>query len=123
MFSCRSHLSHFLKACSYSLSGLRIAFQDEMAFRQILCWLCLAIALAFCLGDSWVEIILLILPPCLSVIVELLNTAIENVVDLVQPQWHLLAKKAKDTASAAQFCSQLFSAAVWISFLIYKFIL
>ena len=117
----RAHLEHFLKACRFSLSGLRIAFQDEIAFRQILCWLALAFILSSFLAESWTEFILLILPPCISVMVELLNTAVENVVDLVQPQWHRLAKKAKDTASAAQFFSQLLSAVVWLSFLVHKF--
>lgn len=120
MTSPRAHLEHFLKACSYSLSGLRAAFQDEIAFRQILLWLTIALVLSFFIADSWTEMILLLLPPCISVIVELLNTSIENIVDLVQPQWHSLAKKAKDTASAAQFFSQLLSALVWISFILYK---
>ena len=116
----KTHLEHFIKACVYSVDGLRTAYRDELAFRQILCWLGMAIILTIWLADSWLEMILLLLPPCLSVIVELLNTAIENVVDLVQPDWHELAKKAKDTASAAQFFSQLLSALVWISFLICK---
>lgn len=117
----KAHLEHFIKACIYSLDGLRAAYRDELAFRQILCWLALAAILTLFLADSWVEMVLLLLPPCLSVIVELLNTAIESVVDLVQPEWHELAKKAKDTASAAQFFSQLLSALVWISYLVYKF--
>lgn len=122
MSSLRAHFEHFLKACSYSLSGLRVAFQEEIAFRQILSWLALAFILSICLGENWVEITLLLLPPCISLIVELINTSIENVVDLVQPEWHPLAKKAKDTASAAQFLSQLLSVAVWLSFIWYKFV-
>lgn len=122
MASIRAHLEHCIKACSYSVSGFITAFKDEIAFRQILLLLCAAICLAFWLGDSWAEITLLILPPCLSVIVELLNTAIENAVDLAEQEWRLLAKKAKDTASAAQFFSQILSGAVWISFLAGKFI-
>lgn len=118
----RAHLEHCAKACSYSMRGFITAFKDEIAFRQILLILCAAICLAFWLGDSWAEITLLILPPCLSAIVELLNTAIENAVDLAQPEWHPLAKKAKDTASAAQFFSQILSGAVWLSFLADKFI-
>lgn len=116
------HLTHTIKACLFSISGLRFAYKDEIAFRQISLLLLTAFVLSVWLGDSWVEVILLILPPCISVIVELLNTAIENVVDLVQPEWSLLAKKAKDTASAAQFCSQLLSCGVWATFLISKFI-
>ena len=45
--------------------------------------------------------------------VELLNSAIENVVDRISLEWHPLAKKAKDMGSAAQFTAQLFLAAVW----------
>ena len=49
---------------------------------------------------------------------ELLNSAIENVVDRISLEWHPLAKKAKDMGSAAQFTAQLFLAAVWGGYLL-----
>lgn len=104
-----AHSEHIVKASINSLAGLRTAFRDEMAFRQILFWAIPSIGLALIFGTGWLETVLLITPAFLSVIVELLNTAVENAVDLAHPQWHLLAKKAKDTASAAQFLTQIFA--------------
>lgn len=111
------HVRHFINAFSWSVSGLRATFHDEIAFRQILYWSIAAIILALWLADSWLETIMLLLPPFICVIVELLNTAIENIVDLVQPEWHELAKKAKDAGSAAQFVAQLLNISVWASYL------
>lgn len=108
-------------ACRHSLAGLRSAFLDEIAFRQILALLTASALLACWLADTWTEMILLLLPPFISVIAELLNTAVENAVDLASPEWSLPAKKAKDTASAAQFVSQLVCAGVWLSFIAHKF--
>lgn len=85
-------LVRLLNATRYSLAGYKAAWQDEEAFRQICL---LAVPLVFCL------------------LVELLNSAIENVVDRISLEWHPLAKKAKDMGSAAQFTAQLFLAAVW----------
>lgn len=117
------HIRHFINAFYWSVSGLRATFHDEIAFRQILYWSVAAILLVIWLADSWLETILLLLPPFICVIVELLNTAIENIVDLAQPEWHELAKKAKDAGSAAQFVAQLFNISVWGSWLICKIIL
>ena len=58
------------------------------------------------------------MPLVLCLLVELLNSAIENVVDRVSLEWHPLAKKAKDMGSAAQFTAQLFLAAVWVTYLL-----
>ena len=57
-------------------------------------------------------------PLVLCLLVELLNSAIENVVDRISLEWHPLAKKAKDMGSAAQFTAQLFLAAVWGGYLL-----
>lgn len=90
-------LVRLLNATRYSLAGYKAAWQDEEAFRQICL---LAVPLVFCL------------------LVELLNSAIENVVDRISLEWHPLAKKAKDMGSAAQFTAQLFLAAVWGGYLL-----
>ena len=60
----------------------------------------------------------LAVPLVLCLLVELLNSAIENVVDRISLEWHPLAKKAKDMGSAAQFTAQLFLAAVWATYLL-----
>ena len=113
-------MRHILAACKYSLAGFKTAFKDEAAFRQICICSGLGIPAAYCLGDNWQERSLLLLPLIIALIVELLNTAIESVVDMAQPDWHKLAKKAKDTGSAAQFCAQIFILLIWGGFLLEK---
>ena len=103
----RTGLVRLRNALRYSLGGYRAAWKDEQAFRQIVC-LC---------GP---EGILLILPLALAVVVELCNSAIENVVDRISPDWHPLAKKAKDMGSAAQLTAQLLIALVWGSYLLVR---
>lgn len=114
----RHGLVRLVHALRYSLDGLRATWKDEEAFRQIVLLCLVGIPLALYLGGSWAERVLLILPLVLCVVVELLNTAIENLVDLVSPEWHPLAKKAKDMGSAAQFVCQIFWACVWLGFLL-----
>jgi diacylglycerol kinase (ATP) len=55
-------------------------------------------------------------------VVELLNTAIEAVVDRVGPQWHPMSKRAKDMASAAVLLSLLAAAGVWLAALYHHFL-
>lgn len=109
-------IARILRAISYSFSGMTNAFKDEAAFRQICALFIICVVCAFYFAGTWSELILLILPAWICIIVELLNTAIENIVDLVTDKWHPLAKKAKDMGSAAQFASQLLLIIVWISY-------
>ena len=78
----------------------------------------IGLPLACWLGRDWAESVLLAVPLVLCLLVELLNSAIENVVDRISLEWHPLAKKAKDMGSAAQFTAQLFLAAVWGGYLL-----
>ena len=78
---------------------------------------------AFFIAQNWVELILLILPCVLSVIVELINSAIENAIDFTSLDIHPLAKKAKDMGSAIQLIACLFVAFVWGSYLLNRFVL
>lgn len=110
-------LARLLNATRYSMAGYKAAWQDEEAFRQITMLAGAGLPLACWLGRDWTESVLLAVPIVLCLLVELLNSAIENVVDRVSLEWHPLAKKAKDMGSAAQFTAQLFLAAVWGSFI------
>lgn len=100
------------------LAGYKAAWQDEEAFRQICLLAVIGLPLACWLGRDWAESVLLAVPLVLCLLVELLNSAIENVVDRISLEWHPLAKKAKDMGSAAQFTAQLFLAAVWGGYLL-----
>lgn len=98
-------IKHTIKAFFFSVDGVKAAFKDEVAFRLIFFQTIIVLALIIILPLTYIEIALLIISSTLCLIVELLNSAIENVVDLVTNDWHILAKKAKDMASAAQFLS------------------
>ena len=117
----RTGLRRLRNAVIYPLDGYRAAWRDEEAFRQIVILLAAGIPLAFLLGRNWAETVLLVLPLVLCVIVELFNTAVENVVDRISLDMHPLSKKAKDMGSAAQFTAQLFLAFVWGGYLLVRF--
>lgn len=94
-------IAHMFAALKYSVNGFKMCFRDEMAFRQE-CVLAIPHFLMVIVlpMDLWLRLYLGFLW-FLLVVVELLNTAIEAVVDLASPERHELAQKAKDCASAA----------------------
>ncbi len=104
-----------VKATGYSWQGLRAAWRNEAAFRQETLLAVVAIIIAFCLRVDTVSRILLIGSVILVVIVEILNSAIEAVVDRFGPELHPLSGRAKDMGSAAVFLSLLLAAFVWLS--------
>ncbi|WP_277374600.1 diacylglycerol kinase [Pseudomonas sp. AA-38] len=109
----RRGLRRILDASGYSLAGLRAAYTGEAAFRQLV-WLNLLLLPLACLVDvSRAERALLILVPMLALVVELLNSAIEAVVDRISLSLHPLSKQAKDMGSAAQMVALLMIALTW----------
>ena len=105
------------KAAFYSYKGFLSAARSEEAFQLELVLTCIFIPLAFWLDVSNVERILLVASVVLVLIVELLNTGIETVVDRVGLEHHELAGKAKDLGSAAVFVTLLLWGFVWGSIL------
>lgn len=79
--------------------------------------------MAYFLAHDFVEFTLLCLPLFLMVFAEIANTAIEKIIDLVSPDFHPLAREAKDIGSSLQFVSLVFAAIVWFVFLLKKFVL
>ncbi|MGK0673592.1 MAG: diacylglycerol kinase [Halothiobacillaceae bacterium] len=113
MASENTGLKRVLFAARYSWQGLTTCYRKEEAFRQEL-WLTLLLApLALWVGEDGVERALLIGSLMLVLVVELLNTGIENVVDRVGYEPHKLSGRAKDMGSAAVFISLLIAAMVW----------
>lgn len=104
-------------AARYSWSGLLAGWQ-EPAFRQEALLAIVLLPAAVWLGRSWVETVLLIGSVVAVLVVELLNTAIESVVDRVGPEWHALSKRAKDMGSAAVLLSLLLCTGVWLAALV-----
>ena len=106
-------LKRLIKATGYSMAGFRAAWKSEEAFR-LEALLCLALTpVALWLADDGIEAALLIGSLILVAIVELLNSAIEMVVDRVGTEYHELSGRAKDIASAAVFLSLVNASVIW----------
>ncbi len=106
-------ITRVIKATVYSWQGLCAAYRHEEAFRQEI-WLCLVlIPLGLYLGEGGVEKALLVGSVILLPLVEILNSAVEAVVDRVGEERHELAGRAKDMGSAAVALAILLLAVVW----------
>ena len=105
-------LNRLIRATSLSLIGLREAYRSEPAFRIELLVLLLVIPVAWLSTKVNVERALLIGSWMLVVVVEMINSAIETVVDRIGKEHHELSRK--DLGSAAVFCSIVLSATVWL---------
>jgi len=109
----RTGLARILYAAKYSWQGLTAAFRHEAAFRQELFALVVLVPVALWLGKSAVEYALLIGSLLLVLVVELINSAIEAVVDRFGAELHELSGRAKDMGSAAVLVSILLCGLVW----------
>ena len=112
-FKGKRGLWRLINALGYSCEGLRAAWQNEAAFRLEMLSAGIAIPLAFYLGKTGVERALMIGSVALILIAEILNSAVEAVVDKASPEKHELAKQAKDMGSAAVLLSLINAAVVW----------
>ena len=108
-----SGIKRILKASVYSWQGLCAAYRHEAAFRQEIWLAVLLLPLGFYLGDGGVEKALLIGSVILLPLVEILNSAIEAVVDRFGGEHHELAGRAKDMASAAVAIAILLLVTTW----------
>ncbi len=89
----------------YSMKGFKAGFANEAAIRQEFIIAIILTVVAFFIQNSVFELILLIFMPWFVVTVELLNSAVETVVDRIGPEFHELSGRAKDLGSAAVFVS------------------
>ncbi len=110
----KTGIARIADATGYSWSGLRAAFKHEAAFRQELYLLFVLTPVALWLGDSGVECALLIGSMLLVLMVELVNSAIEAVVDRFGGELHELSGRAKDVGSAAVLISIVNMFVVWL---------
>jgi diacylglycerol kinase (ATP) len=106
-------ITRILSAFKNSAYGLKNTFKNEEAFRQELILTIILTPLAICIGDNHIERIFLITSLILLLIVELINTAIEIVVDRVSYEKNYLSKLAKDIGSAAVLIAFLYCFIVW----------
>src|SRR6185312_7087047 len=101
-------------AFRWSMQGLRAAWRHEASFRLEAMLAVVLIPLGLWLGDGGVEKLLLVLAPMLVLSAELLNSAIEAVIDKVSPEFNELAGRAKDMGSAAVFVLLVLVVLSWV---------
>lgn len=109
----REGFRRVVNACWYSLEGLGSALKHESAFRQELILALILVPLAMFLPVGMIGTLLLITSVFLVLIVELMNSAVEWVVDYISLEKHPYAKRAKDMASGAVFLSLLHAGITW----------
>ncbi|MBY6190070.1 diacylglycerol kinase [Microbulbifer agarilyticus] len=114
----KTGISRLIDATEYSRQGLLATWRNEAAFRQEVSLAVILIPAALWLGESGVERALLIGVTLLVMIVELMNSAVEAVVDRIGPEKHPLSKIAKDTGSAAVSISLLLWVSTWACILL-----
>ena len=120
-FKGKTGLRRVWNALGYSVDGLKAAYRCEDAFRQEV-WLALVLVpLALALPMPWTERAALVAVVLFVLVVELLNSAIEAVVDRVSLESHHLAKRAKDIGSAAVLGALVMVAVVWAGVLVENF--
>ena len=112
-FKSKNGLERIAKAAGYSIAGLKAAYKNEAAIRQETWLMVVLIPLAFNLGQTNIECILLVGATVLVFIVELLNSAVEAAVDHTSIDHHALAARAKDIGSAAVMVAIFLFLLVW----------
>lgn len=110
----KTGLARIIDATFYSFKGFKYAWKNEAAFRQEVILAVILIPLGFWLGQNATQISLLIGSCIVVLVVEVLNTAIEAVVDRIGDEYHKLAGSAKDLGSAAVMLSLIMTLLIWV---------
>ncbi len=106
--------SRLRQATRNSFRGIRDCWQLEEAFRYDVTIFVVLLPNSFWLARSFTEWLLLLFPLFLLLIVELLNSAVENTVDRIGEERHTLSGRAKDMGSSAVMFSLILLAIVWL---------
>lgn len=120
-FKSKSGIKRIFSALLYSFDGLKTAWRHEHAFRQELMLFAAGTVVALLLPVSAFQKLVLVAPLVLMLIVELINSAIEAVVDRISLERHPLSKNAKDLGSAAVLLAGLLAALTWTVVLVQRF--
>ena len=109
----QSGIKKLCLSCIYSAKGFKACYKSEFAFRLEVWIAVILIPIGYLLGESPVERVLLIVPIFIVLIIEMLNSAIEAVVDRISMEHHELSGFSKDVASAAVFLSLIIFLVSW----------
>jgi diacylglycerol kinase (ATP) len=120
-FKSKSGLGRIIAACRNSADGFKSAWQNEHAFRQELVVVVIGTILALLLKISAFEKFVLIAVLIFVLCIELINSALEAVVDRISLERHPLSKNAKDFGSAAVTLAVIIAAGAWIVILFNRF--
>ena len=107
-------LKGLIDATGYSIKGIQACWKNEAAFRADVVISAILFVASFFLAETIIQWILLVSPLVLIIIVELLNSAIENVVDRIGSEFHDLSGRAKDMGSAAVFFCWVVIGVAWL---------
>jgi len=113
-------LKRVINAWGYSIQGLRAGL-SEPAFLEETLLACIMIPAAFWLGQTWLEVSLLVAVVVLVLVTELLNTGIEAAIDRISLDHQPLSKRAKDVGSAAVMLALLLCGGIWAAALFNRF--
>ncbi|UNM96866.1 diacylglycerol kinase [Ignatzschineria rhizosphaerae] len=111
--------ARIIAATGYSWQGLKAAYRNEAAIRQELLAGIVVIPLAIYLAKTGVELALLVGSALLVFLMELINSAIEAIVDRIGAEYHPLSGQAKDIGSALVMVAMIIAAIVWGAILFY----
>lgn len=111
-------LRHFTSTTANSIRGLKTAFIFDYSYRLEHYLTVIVVPLALVVGSSQIEYIFLIFSWFLILITELINTAIETIIDYISLERHELAGRAKDLGSAAVFMACLNALLTWLIILL-----
>ncbi len=111
----KTGLQRLIDATAYSAKGIRACWCNEAAFRQEVILLLVLFPVSFFVARSIEQWLLLVTPLLLLLIIELLNSAIESVVDRIGNERHDLSGRAKDMGSAAVFLCLVMTGLSWLT--------
>ena len=111
-------ITRIINAAGYSWLGFKAAYKHEAAFRQELWLAIILIPVAVYFGETLMDKAILISSVLFVLVVELLNSAIESVVDRIGDEPHELSGRAKDMGSSAVFLAITITIIIWLAVLI-----
>ena len=111
-------ITRIINAAGYSWLGFKAAYKHEAAFRQELGLTIILVPTAIYLGETLLDKAILISSVLFVLVVELLNSAIESVVDRIGDEHHELSGRAKDMGSSAVFLAITITLIIWVAVLV-----
>lgn len=120
MKSTDTGVRRIFRAFQHSIDGIIATFKSESAFRQDIALCVLAIILSCFLDVSTLSRIIMLFSLAFIIIAELVNTAIETIIDRISPIKHPLSKKAKDIGSAIVMITIICVCALWCALIFFN---